>query len=90
MKLSALALTASVLVFSSLANAKVSYIEGTVNKIDSNSKLISIIENESGAVKTFRYDETANNASGFKSPKKIAKLSVGQEVTLKLKATKAK
>ena len=90
MKLSTLALATAVFTVSSLANAKVSYIEGTVKKVDADSKVISIVENKSGEVKVFRYDESARNALGFLSPKRLSRLVSGEQITLKLKTTDSK
>ncbi len=88
MKLTAFALTASLVAVSGLAAAKVDYVTGVVTNVDAENKQISITEGKSGKSKTYRYHEKARIKTASGAKKKVSSLRDGDDVTLKLKTLK--
>jgi hypothetical protein len=90
-QLSKLTLMAALLVASTSAFAKLTYVDGRVADIDVKNKIISIVENDSGKKLTYRYTDSArvelSNLNTRKNPKYLRK---GEEVTLKLEPVRKK
>jgi len=80
---SVLTLALTILASSAFAvPSKVSYKEGTIEEIDLEKKLITIVAEKSGEVETYRYlDSLEGRVKGKKS--RLSALSPGQTVVLK-------
>jgi hypothetical protein len=89
MKMNAIALAASLLAVSGLANAKADYVNGVIKNVNTENNTVSISLMNSGKVKTYRYVENARyeTANGYK--KNLSSIRRGEHVTLQLETVNA-
>lgn len=84
-KIAVLTISISFAVFSNSALAKYTHVDGTIANVNSEEKTISIVENDSGETKTYRYAERARVKNSTGTSTAVNKLRKGEDITLILK-----